>query len=216
MKEIIPYLNFTQLLVVLSFVYFLICFDKAKFIHKLLFWLLSLTFFIELFNFLLKVFERSTIVAISYSLFSIFFNCVWIMLLNKVFQRNYPVKFIMASYTIFGVGNLFLYEGINHFAHYNFIVGAFFYVFVFIYESFIEVKKENLLFFESNDYLLLVSPVIFMLGYSILMSFNNRTLNVTIVFAGRTLYDIIGYFINFIYYSLLAIYCYREKKTYYV
>jgi hypothetical protein len=86
------------------------------------------------------------------------------------------------------------------------------YVAIFIKESFFHLKSENLSFFLSNSYFLLFCPIVFMLGYSILSSFNNRIINSTIVFHGIALYDIIGYFINSIYYSLLIVYCYRESK----
>ncbi|UPT71572.1 MAG: hypothetical protein M0D53_04200 [Flavobacterium sp. JAD_PAG50586_2] len=135
---------------------------------------------------------------------------------ERIVEKRWHIKSLIIAYLVLGFINLSFYEGIKQFDHYNFIVGAFMYVFLFIYESFDQIKKEKLAFFQTNNYLLLFSPIIFMLGYSILISFNNRTLNATIVFAGRTLYDIIGYFINFIYYSLLITYCFREKNTKYV
>jgi hypothetical protein len=170
----------------------------------------------ELFNCLFLAFGMTKIVVINYSLFSLFFNCIWLFLLDKIMQTNYNLNVIIAVYLIFGFINFFFYEGINHFDHYNFLAGAFIYIFLFIYESFKHIKKENLVIFQTNNYLLLFSPIMLMLGLGILMSFNNRTLNSTIVFSGLTLYAVIGYFINFIYYSLIITYCFREKNVKYV
>lgn len=215
-NELKPYLNFTQLIVAISFVCLLFCFNKKNYIQKLLFALLMLSFLIEISNFFLMVFKREDIVRINYSLFAVLFNCIWLILFDRIVQKRYHLKSIITAYLILGAINLFFYEGLDQFNHYNFIAGAFMYVFLFIYESFNQIKKENLAFFQTNNYLLLFSPILFMLGYSILISFNNRTLNATIVFAGMTLYDIIGYFINLIYYSLLITYCFREKNVNYV
>ena len=215
-NELKPYLNFTQLIVTISFVCVLFCFNRKNYIQKVLFTLLILTFLVEFSNFLLMVFKKENVVSINYSLFALFFNGIWLFLFDRMVQNRYYIKYVIAIYLVLGIINLFLYEGLKQFNHYNFIAGAFMYVFLFIYESFNQIKKENLAFFQTNTYLLLFSPILFMLGYSILISFNNKTLNATIVFAGMTLYDMIGYFINLIYYSLLITYCFREKNVKYV
>lgn len=213
--EIKPYLNFTQLLLTVSFVFFVLCLKKQHSIQKILFLLLALSLVMEVSNCFLLAYKNRDVVALNYSLFALIFNSIWLVLLKKVVLKNYYIKIIIPIYVFFGIANMFFYEGLTHFNHYNFIVGAFIYLFIFIYESFRQIKKENLLFFQTNNYLLLFAPVILMLGLSILVSFNNRTLNATIVFAGRTLYDIIGYFINLVYYSLLILYCYKEKNIKY-
>ncbi len=214
--KLLPYLNCTQLLVAVSFVCFLMFCKRKTGIQRLLFGLLALTFVMELANCLLMVLKLpQIIVSINYSMFALFFNAIWLLLLNKQVGKRYRIPIIVLVYLIFGFLNLFFYEGLSHFNHYNFIVGAFIYVFIFIYESFNQIKNEQLTFFQTNTYLLLFSPVILMLGYSILISFNSRTLNSTLIFDGITLYDFIGCFINFIYYFLIITYCYREKNITY-
>ena len=210
-QEILPYLNFTQLIVVLTFGYFLIYYNGKEIIQRLLLLILCLALFAEVLNLFLLVVNKEIYIGFVYSVSALLFNSLWLLLSIKIFERDYVLK-LLASYVVLALVNLFFYEGLKYFNHFTFIIGAMMYVAIFIKESFFHLKGENLTFFHSNSYFLLFCPIVFMLGYSILSSFNNRIINSTIVFHGIALYDIIGYFINFIYYSLLIVFCYRESK----
>lgn len=210
-KEILPYLNFTQLIVVLTFGYFLLYYNGKEVIQRLLLLILCLALFVEVLNLFLLVVNKEIYIGFVYSLTALLFNSLWLLLSSKILERDY-IRKLLAGYILLAVINLFFYEGLKYFNHFTFIFGAMIYVAIFIKESFFHLKNENLSFFLSNGYFLLFCPIVFMLGYSILSSFNNRIINSTIVFHGIALYNIIGYFINSIYYTLLLVYCYRENK----
>lgn len=209
--EITPHLKFTQLLVVISFGYFLITCNSKNTLQRTLFLILLSAFSVELLNLFLLLLKKDSFIGITYSVAALLYIGLWFLMMYLVLKKKY-IRRIIIGYLLLGILNLFFYEGLGRFNHYTFIVGALLYIAIFIRESFYLLKIENLSFFLSNSYLLLFSPVVFMLGYSILMSFNNRIINSAIVFGDMALYDIIGYFTNFIYYGLLVVYCYREKK----
>lgn len=91
------------------------------------------------------------------------------------------------------------------------IVGAFIYLVLFIIESFYELQKENLVFFTSNRFILLFSPILFFLGFSVGFGFESFAILGKEIF-GFKLYDLISHFVNVVYYSLMNIYIYNEKK----
>lgn len=207
----LPYLNFTQLFVVLTFGYFLIYFNSKKPHQQIVLALLALSFTVELLNLILLLLKKEILIGIVYSVTALLFNSLWLLLLYSIAKRKY-IKMLLNYYMFFALLNLFFGEGLKYFNHFTFIIGALLYLGIFIKESFSHLQNENLTLFLSNGYLLLVCPVIFMLGYSILISFNSRIINSAIVFNGISLYNVIGYFINSIYYTSLLVYCYREKK----
>ncbi|MEO7173972.1 hypothetical protein [Flavobacterium sp.] len=93
-----------------------------------------------------------------------------------------------------------------------FIVGALFYLIFFLFLSFKQLRNENLAFFTNNNFILLFSPILFFIGFSFVFAFKNRNLNETILWEDISLYNLISYFINIIYYSLINLYIYKERS----
>jgi hypothetical protein len=93
-----------------------------------------------------------------------------------------------------------------------FIIGALSYVLFFLLLCFSRLKEENLTFFTHHNFILLFSPVLFFIGFSLIFAFSNKKLNDTIIWGGINLFNLISYFINFTYYSLINFYIFKERK----
>lgn len=140
-------------------------------------------------------------------------NSLWLLIIG-CFLNN--TKILCIAYIFFGFVNLLFFEGFSKFNYYTFVFGALLYTSIFIYLSFKQLKRENLSFFLSNDYILLFAPVLFFLGLSLMFSFKSKLLTSTYIFDGIKLYTFINYFVNIIYYFFISLYIYKEKKKGYV
>lgn len=121
------------------------------------------------------------------------------------------INYIIGGFTLYGIFNV--YSGSSEkFCYYTFVVGSFIYIVLFLSVSYFYLKKEALHFFQSNAFLLLFSPVCFFMGMSFMFSFNSRSITSYTVFNDFELYTLINYFVNFIFYFILNLYIYKERK----
>ena len=134
----------------------------------------------------------------------------WLYLLYIQFKKKI-ILYLTIIFILFAIGYI-CYDGCYYFNYYTFVLGGLLYVSIFIFNSFMLLKQEKLSFILSNNYLLLFSPVIFFLGCSMMFGFNSQDITSYMIFGNIKLYDFIIYFVNIIYYSLINIYIYREKK----
>lgn len=208
LTRIMPYLNFTQLFVIVAFFYFLIFHSFKKKKDKIVLTILSLSFLVELIALSIEVCKYNKGITLLYSFNAIIHNSLWLFLFYLVTGKSYINKILIPIVVVFGFFNFIFF---NDF-FFTFILGAIFYLVVFIRESFYQLEKENFSFFESNDYLLLFSPTIFFLGYSLICAFSSYAVYTSIVFGFIKLYDFVGFFINLIYYSLIVVYIKKQKK----
>ncbi len=137
---------------------------------------------------------------------------LWFCLLFKIFKEKRQLKYILLFYSLFCLLNWLCREDLKSFNNYSFALGTFIYVFLFIIFSFKFLKQENFNFFTSNHYLLVSSPVIFLLGMSFLFAFDSSELFSVKIYKETVVYTIVAYFVNFIYYSLINLYIYKENK----
>jgi hypothetical protein len=122
---------------------------------------------------------------------------------------NYAIVFFWA----FAILNFVYIEWVDEFNYYSFIVGASIYLLFFIIESYKQLNKENVVFFISNNYILLFTPLLFFYGLSLMFGFKTSSIRSYIIYSDLSLY---GFIINaacVAYYSLMSIYIYREKKN---
>lgn len=154
--------------------------------------------------------------ALNTTVFIVIHNLIWIYILYLNTNLKRLILICFFGYLAFSVCNLLLFEGLNGFNYNSFILGAFIYMALFIYESLIQLKKENLGFFISNRYILYAAPILFFLGFSFVFGFKSHSLGDITLYHKTTLYDFISYFVNIIYYTLVNVYVYREKKLKYV
>ena len=143
-----------------------------------------------------------------YILFS--FLC-WFLILIKLNINSAFYKYQLILFFTISLVTYF-YIPLNKFNRYVFVFGSLLYLLSYLYDSIYNLRKENLDYFRLNNFILISSPVLFFLGMSFLFGFKNKSLNDQIVFFGLKLFDLIMVFVNIIYYTLINIYIYKERK----
>lgn len=202
-------MNFTQLLVILSFFIVLFTYNRNKKLHRILLAILSISLINEIVCFIFLY--KNADISLVYTINTFFHHSLWLFLLFNTTNRRMLFKIVLPVFLSYGIINLLSLEGHKKFNYYTFIFGAFLYLIFFIWESFYRLKKEDFAFFLSNNYLLLFAPVLFFFGLSVIFGFKSRELSETVIFGNTKLYTVIGYFVNIVYYGLINLYMYREK-----
>lgn len=206
-------INFIKIYVIITLIYAMtLGFQKTN--YRILITILLISFGTELINSAL-LFTNKTI-GFSSTINVILHNGLWLLLLLKNSKSKKVLEVITIIFFCFAFLNLFLIEGTEKFNYISFIVGALLYIGAFIWESFHHLKLENFSFFTANKYLLLAAPVLFFFGLSFVFGFKSKELASTIVFGNIKLYALIMTVVNVIYYTLLNIYIFREKRAQYV
>lgn len=213
MAYILKYTEPIQWYLLFTTLVFAYLFNKKKTEHRFLLYILMLLLATEITATVLRVNNSSF--GLVYTLSVILHHSIWINLLVKKVDNKRFYKMHFYAFLIFSLGNLLFYEGYSNFNYYTFVVGSLIYLLVFLLESFINLKKENLAFFEGTDYLLLFVPILFFLGFSFIFGFQSWKVSYILVFDKIPLYKIIMNFSSIIYYTLIIIYVYKEKKISY-
>ena len=145
-----------------------------------------------------------------YSFYFIIHNGQWLLLIGKILNKRI-INSIAIGFLLFGVFNVLFIEG-SKLNYMTFVVGALSYISIFAFESYHQLKNENLNYFLTNTYLLLFVPILFFFGFSFIFCFRKIDVRHVLVFGEIDLYDCISYFVNITYYSLINLYIYREYK----
>ena len=149
--------------------------------------------------------------AINSSIYVLLHHFLWLLFLNKIVSTK-KLAFIPYLFLTFGITNLLIVEGFKSFNFDTFIFGSFLYTLILLYESYVNLKNENLNYFFQNTYLLIFAPLLFFISFSLIFSFSNKTLNNTKLFYDVSLFNFVSLFSNFIYYMCINLYIYRENK----
>ncbi|MBB4804734.1 hypothetical protein HNP38_000006 [Chryseobacterium defluvii] len=139
---------------------------------------------------------------------------IWLSTLlsgDSIFKKYKPHA--IGVFIFFCGINLLIYHNWWKPNFYNFIIGSLLYCTFFLFQSYAQLKRENFNFFTTNHYLLISSPVLFFMGMSFLFAFDSSDLFYTKIFKEITVYAFISHFVNFIYYSLINWYIYKENKS---
>lgn len=212
MHTISDYINVIKLLVLIACIYALTVLNWKKSVHKKVLLILLLSFFVEFTNSILIFFDKKYGLPLNVYIF--FNTLLWLFIEFELFKITNKIKKIVTGiFVIYAISNLLFFERVNHFNYQTFVFGALLYLVLFIYYSFNNLKKEDLNFFQSNNYLLLFSPVIYFIGLSFVFSFESKMLTSYIIFFGIKFYTFISNVVNIIYYLLILIYIYNVKKT---
>lgn len=209
-KTILPFMNFTQLLVLISFFVVLITYDRHNKLHRILLVILAASLINEIVC--LVLLYKKVNIGLVYTINNLTHHPLWLYLLFQTSQRKMLGRIVLTAFLTYGIVNMFSFEGLEKFNYNTFIFGAFLYLIFFIWESFYRLKKEDFAFFLSNNYLLIFAPVLFFFGLSVIFGFKSRELSTTVIFGNIPLYTVIGYFVNIVYYGMIIFYMYREQK----
>ena len=143
-------------------------------------------------------------------------HCIlWLLILKDSVHFPKIVNVVLIAFITFCFCDFLFIEGWVLFNCYSFVLGAFMYLILFLIESFYQLKQENFPFFFSNQFLLLMSPVLFFIGLTFMLAFKSHGIISVVIFGKVDLYRIIITVVNIVYYSLLNIYIYREKNKLY-
>lgn len=195
-------------LIVLSLIISL-CFLKnfQNRLFKLILILLLTTEFLSVFFLILDI-QLSLLYSVSF----IIHNCLWIFIILKNIKNKKTANFLFSAYLLFSLINLFFIEGLKNLNYNIFIIGSITYLLLFIVINVLNLKNENLDFFKSNNYLMLCCPILFFFGFGLMFSFRENKLLSIIIINKINLYQTISYFVNTVYYTLILIFSYRERK----
>lgn len=195
-----------------TFVFALWKLDKRKTDNKLLLAVLVTMLLTEIVCLLFEVYNYSGGTSVVYSFSMPLHNLLWLYILYRNINMKLLTKFLGIMYLIFSAATNLFQESLSKFNGYLMIVGAFIYLVLFIIESFYELQKENFSFFSSHNFILLFSPIMLFLGFSIGFGFQSTDLLEQEVF-GINLYDFISHFVSVVYYSLINVYIYKENSV---
>lgn len=207
----LKYINPIKIIVLLTLIFGFMYLKRNNKIHKCVLYILLISFITEYSVFILLYFKLP--ISLLYSISFIFHHSVWLLLLSYFMENKERMRIWIGIFIAFSLLNVLLFEGYEAMNYYTFIFGAFVYLFFFITESFFQLKRDNITFFTSNDFLLLFSPVFFFLGYSFMFAFQDYNVISVKIFGQTELYDFIGYLVNISYYLLLNYYIFKERSA---
>ncbi len=208
MFKFIEHINFIGVLVIVTYFYGLVALNKEK-RNFWFFFILNVNFLTEILS--AVILSISIEITLLYSISFILHQSIWLILLDKIFEINKKTKILIILFYCFCLLNILFLEKLN--LNYNtFIFGSIIYLILFLNECIIILNSENLIFFKSNPFLLISAPVLFFIGFSFVFGFRNSEIRNLILFKNIDLYTFISYSVNIIYYTLINIYIYRERK----
>lgn len=201
--------NFTRQLIVLSLFIFFIKYKKGKPFNTFLCFLLIVTCFVEVIAVVLK--PDKNLIRIVYTFYVMIIMFLWLFVLYVVSKRRKYILYFIGLFFLFWLCNLLFKQGLEEFNSYSFVFGSFLYLLAFVYENLQQLKNESISFFLANEYLLIFAPFLFFIGLSLIFIFDDISV-AKVEFIGRTLYTLIGYYVNLIYYGLINIYIFKNAK----
>ncbi len=208
MLDLVSYITPIGTLVFFTFIIGVLFLKKNNTIHLLVQSILLVNFLTELLAIILL--GNSIKLFSLYSISFLFHNFLWILLLSKLNNSRYYL-IVPILFFCFGLFNLFFWE-CNNINQKTFVFGALIYILLFIYTSFKNLRRENLDFFSSNNYIVLFAPILSFFGMSLLFGFGDFNIFNFMLFKNVNLYSLINYFIYLIYYGFIIIYIYKERK----
>jgi len=200
-----------QFFIVITAIIVLLYHNKKKHSHKILAGIVSVCLINEIVTtfFVISDWDYSLV----FNVCNAIHNVLWLLLLYQILGFTWFYKVLSLLYVLGAVVSFFMVlNGYKIANAYMFITGAFLYIIILTGRTIHYLKKENFDVFLSNNTILLYIPVLLFLGFSFILGFWSGPLADTVLIGNLNLYEIIGYFVNLIYYTLIIIYIYREKK----
>ncbi len=200
----------SKLLVLLTFFHALLRLKTKKRINQYLFYILGISVLAELSNIYLKFNNLSYDTFITFRV--VISTILWFRILYMIFKAKKLIVATIIAFSLFAFVNLLFMEGPLQFNYYTLIFGAFLYILFFVFESFNQLKRDNFYFFQSNKYILIVSPLIFFFGLSLLFFFKSYYLVSNTIIQNVKLFTYFNIIVNIIFYASLNYYILKEKR----
>ena len=208
--NILDIINPIKACVLITLLFALCNLNRKIIMHRYLLYILWILFFTELINSVLVY--NDIPIRRPFYISIVFHDVFWILAFMENTKNKKTSTITLSVFILFSIINFIIIETVNAYNYYTFIFGALLYVMLFIYESYKQLKKENLMYFLSNNYLLLFAPVYFFFGMGLLLGFKPLQVTGKILFGQITLYVFIVNIVCIAYYTLINIYIYREKN----
>ncbi len=205
-------LNPTRLLVFITFFVCLIVRHRHKNkAFELVFIIVSISAANEILTAALSYRHHATYVL--NNLYVMVHGWMWFRVMRHLVLRWRKLQLsVSIALLVFGIGNFFIGEGMQHFAFFNFIVGSILYVATFLYVAFGALLEDDFLFFKRREFLLLLAPIPYYLPMSMVFGFGSKELHSMIVFGHITFYMALITFVNCLYYGLILLYTHLDNK----
>lgn len=210
---VLNFFSIVHFLLIITFLHSIFGLKWKQQKHKYVILVLSIFMLNETICFLCDVYLLSF--KINFTITAFIHSTLWLLILKESVRFPKIVTGLMIVFITFSLCDVFFIEGWQLFNCYSFILGAFMYLIVFLIESFYQLKQENFPFFFSNQFILLMTPVLFFIGLTFMFAFKSPEVISTVFFGKIELYRMIIIIVNIVYYTLLNIYIYREKKQVY-
>lgn len=197
-----------KIYIVLTLLFYLYAKNRNKTVGVLLFFSVS--------NILLtSIFKQVDIeIYFNNNLYVFIHNLIWLVIIKNFISNKSLQTFIILIYFLINCISFFFIDVFKEFNFDAFIFGSLMYTFIFILISYLNLKSENLNFFLSNNYILLFAPILFFFGMSFMFGFRSKSITRAVIFEDINLYTFVNYFVNIIYYTLINVFIYKERKLY--
>jgi hypothetical protein len=213
LNRTLDFLSIVHFLVFTSFLFSIYGLSWKIQIHRYLIIILSVFMLNEIIGIISHLYAYTF--KINSTITTFIHSVLWLLILKESVRFPKIVTGLMIVFITFSLCDVFFIEGWQLFNCYSFILGAFMYLIIFLIESFYQLRQENFPFFFSNQFILLMAPVLFFIGLTFMLGFKSHELLTTVFFGKLKLYRTIIIIVNIVYYTLLNIYIYREKKKVY-
>jgi hypothetical protein len=202
-------LNPAKIIILIAFIISLYKLDRKNYVENRIFIIILLALINEVFTSFLYFNDIS--IGLLTTVYITLNIILWLHLLSYVFQ-NKNTQYLIIGFITFSIVNLLLFEGTTRFNYSTFIFGSIIYLGVFLWESYQLIIKEQLDFFTSKPYLFLIAPIFNFVGLSLIFSFKTKQLTSLIVFENITLFMLISYTVNYLYYGVLMYAMFKKVK----
>ncbi len=143
---------------------------------------------------------------------AIIHNVLWLYTLSRVYRDRLIAVAANAIFLGFAVVNYAFLEGWEVFNYNTFIVGSLIYLLLLLNKSFLLLRREQLDFFLTNDYVLAGIPVPLFFGLSLVFAFKDLHISQYKIVGDITLYQFLISVVNLCYYSMILLYIRNENK----
>ncbi|MFY7742399.1 MAG: hypothetical protein ACOVQR_07125 [Flavobacterium sp.] len=207
-ENIKPVMAMVFLTTIIGFVFL----NPKKTNHKLVLLIVTISSLNEITTLLLLFTNQQNYIGRLYSISFPLFCLGWLAILYKNQIKKKETILASLLFLCFVIINFIWLQGTKSFNYYTAVVGSFIYIGLVAYESFIQLKNENIPFVLSNTYLLLLSPLLLFFGYGQMFGFMSREITQTIILSNYNLFELVTNFVNVSYYAMILIYIFLEKK----
>lgn len=198
--------NFINVYIIITFIWFLL--SRIK--QNILFYILFITMLNIVVSEVLLFYDNQ--IKFVTNLYFLFTFPLWLFLI----VQELNVKYKKLIYLMFGIGASTTFYVYNIYTIFNkmfVVVSSILYVLGFLFLGFQKLINEDLQFFKRPKFVLLSAPVIFFLGMSVLLGFQDPMLSRYKLWDNFTLWQFINVSCNLVFYTFVNVYIYKAKKN---